>query len=79
MSLLAASLLAVAFAALARHTLSITLGAGPGDDATSDAGRAGSFARLAPLGLALAATVLVGLTPGMQTVLDRAAAALGVS
>ncbi|MEZ5092762.1 proton-conducting transporter membrane subunit [Nocardioides sp.] len=78
-SLLAASLLAVAFAALARHTLSITLGAGPGDDATSDAGRAGSFARPAPLGLALAATVLVGLTPGMQTVLDRAAAALGVS
>ncbi len=79
-SLLTGVLLALAFAALARHTSAITLGV-TDSEATPRVARAGlpAHAHLAPLALALAATVLVGLAPGMQSVLDQAAAALGVT
>lgn len=77
-SVATAALLALVFAALTRHTLGMTLGTtlGRDDDAREPAAAAGG--RLVPLGLALATGAVLGILPGMQPVLERAVAALGV-
>ena len=72
-SLVTAALLVLVFAALARHTVAMTLGTGVDDARRTPVGAA----RLLPLGLALAAAAAVGLMPGMQGVLEQAVAALG--
>lgn len=67
-----AALLALVFAALAKHTLGMTLGAG--EDGVPPARRTGG---LLPLGLALVAASLLGVLPVLQPALERAVAALG--
>lgn len=79
-SLLTVAMLGLAFAALARHTAVITLGSPEvtSVSGTIETGSSSAAPRVA-IGVALAAVVLVGLAPGMPSVLEQAAAALGVS
>lgn len=77
-SLVTAGLLVLVFAALARHTLSMTLGPAPRGP-SSVRGAESPPTRVLPLALALVAAAVLALLPGLQPVLAQAVAALGVA